>query len=385
VRYLLAVLAVFAMTVVSFGAEPKPPDPEPKDPVADPGVWKVIRFGPDPTVAAPAGTAAGNAKTMEVFAGASLTRVRAFAIDDILGLKQDGTAERDAEAWFTLKFCGSKLATNHKWEISTTVHGKGTALAGTNVDGHAWGESVQVVEYTGDNTNVLHGQLVVASSGSVGITVGFPAGFGITLEKQTRSQQNDVFDLKKQRSSAGPGKLCRVLVRTYAKAHVSAATLLGAASASLQGYLRGDLTMKGFCSVGEKECEDSFELDDDDTDTTYRLSHVKPPKGGSETETGTPPPTEPSDDERGTPAEPAEEETEPADPPAEEGGTSTPPAEEETETADPPAEGGTSTPPAEEETETADPPAEGGTSTPAGDSGGNPTPDGTPEDDPAGG
>lgn len=263
---------------------------------AGPGSWKTIRQGLDPEKIPAAAWPAGNARTMELRAGTAVTRVRALAITDPFSANQDGCAQADADAWFTLRFCGSAQATGHCWEINTKATGLGFIQAGADFAGSSSGQSMEVLEFTGDNTNGIVAQLSATDSGAAGFTFTIPPEFSLSAGGGAAGNKHDVYDLSEEVTSMGGGQVCRVRVSTYAKARVAAKCTLGAATVGIDAGCWGEIIMTGFCRVAGLLYKDEFRLFDDISDDS--LSGMEAPSGGIETDSGPPPPDTPTEEER---------------------------------------------------------------------------------------
>jgi hypothetical protein len=182
------------------------------------------------------------------------------------------------------------------WEITTSIEGRGFAIADIDLDGSAWAESAQLIKFTGDNTNFAVGQLAVQRKASVSVSFSLPAGIGLSLDKSQRRSGDDLFEVEEAQTTAGKGKCCRVRVKAYAKARVVAACNVGTAFASANGWLCASLKMTGFATVGEKKIKDVFRIVPVEPGEVE--SKVEKPTGGLEEKVGKVPTDEPTEDER---------------------------------------------------------------------------------------
>jgi hypothetical protein len=269
------------------------------------GSWQAQETGPNVFIPATPAPPQGNASKMEVVAHSVLTDIDANASTDPLSADEDGVAEARDTTWFTLAFVGSDEKTrDHRWSITTKIHGNGLGTADTSLDGSGWGESVQQVKFAGDNTNEAMGQLAVQQNASVKVTIGLPQGVSITLDKGTRSKGTDVFKISQTKTTSGPGKCCRVRVDTFAKARCVATSGLGLAFVAVCGELRGSLEMTGTCVIDDETVKDVLRIGPQGTDD--RASTTEPPSGGIEKDPDGTPTDEPTEAEReGEEEEPA--------------------------------------------------------------------------------
>jgi len=264
--------------------------------IAGPGSWKAIRYGADETEPGTPGKVTGNAMMMEVIAHAVYTGVSAMAMTDPLSANEDGTGSASDTVWYEMRFVGDSGATNLSWSIESSIRGQGDALADVCIQGSAWGESIEVISVTGDNTNSGVGQLAVTDSGSTKISLSAPPRVTVSLTQTMRSEGSDNYVVKKLKKTTGPGGKCRIRVETDAKAQAVARTIIGHASVSLIGYLHVDLEMKGICTFGSIRITDTFRIGPGGV-ITMSASGTTPPTGGVETRPGEIPTDDPADDE----------------------------------------------------------------------------------------
>jgi hypothetical protein len=228
--------------------------------LAGPGSWQAEVHGSSPDRLAAAGGVDGSADQLLVTSGALVSFVLGEASTTLFASAQAASASSCSESWFTLRYVGSDETVNHRWRITTRIHGYGNGSAETVLDGSANGESVQAVVITGDNENGGAGILGVHDNGSVGFTLGFPAGPGISIDKRGKSLGTDTYVVDRTRTTTGPGKACRASSEVTSKARVSVASVVGSAFVHLRGELRCDLTMIGLCDYRDVRVEDVYRV-----------------------------------------------------------------------------------------------------------------------------
>jgi hypothetical protein len=259
---------------------------------AGPGSWTAFEHGESARSPADEGHTGGNATRVCVRTGPFVAFVSAFAITDPLSEDQAGSGSGRTTNWYSLGFSGSAEATEHRWRITTWIHGSGDGTADGVIDGTAWGEAVLAVAFTGDNGNVACGQLAVDDSGGAAVSLTVPPGLRLDLQKRARSKETDVFVVDSTVTTTGSGKVCRVRVETAADVGLGAGSCLGVASAHLVGVLHGELLMTGTCRLGDRRVEDRFGVE-----PVIRESVFDPPSGGVE-QGELDPPDEPTEEER---------------------------------------------------------------------------------------
>lgn len=267
--------------------------------LAGPGSWKAVLYGDAVLPTNRGGTCSGNAQKLDVLAHDLLTTIDAYAATDLFHADEAGSAWDTSTSWYSLEFCGSDEAVEHKWTITTVIKGAGSAETFVSLEGSAYADSLQVIQFVGDHDNCGVGQLAVDDSTGVSYSLMVPLGFSATLSKSARTQGEDSYGVKVPRATAGEGKVCRVRADASVEAAIGASCVVTNAGAWIaeSTELKADLTMTGTCVYRGLKVEDTLRIEwvpaSDPTAT------VEEPSGGVEEEDPTDIPTDtPTDDER---------------------------------------------------------------------------------------
>jgi hypothetical protein len=271
---------------------------------AGPGTWKVVEQGDRYDAGMKTEKKSGNAKKLEASAGALRSRVDTDAETDFTSADEGGAAQSDSTSWYTLSFAGSADTTDHRWKITSRVHGDGEGHAYANLDCDAWADTLQIIQVSGDDDNRALGQIAVDDTGGVSYSLGVPVGFRVSLNKKSRTRGQDVFSVDTAHSTCGPGKACRVRVDAWAQASLQADSTLGAGSALAWGTLRADLEMKGYCRLATGETINDRLLIDGVTHDGEPVNHLDGPSGGFTHADGVPTDQPTAAERNGTPEDP---------------------------------------------------------------------------------
>ncbi len=230
--------AACVLSLVAFLAAPSPVAAKP-----GPGSWRGVHWrGPH--------TAAGKSDPDKLFVAAAdlSSRMSATMGTGSYLPDQEARGSEGCTTWLGLEFVGSdEETTDHKWTITTLIHGLGEAKADADTDATAYLDSIQIVQFSGDHENVGLGQIAVEDSGPIRLALGIPPAFRVALDKTARTHKEDDFDVKVARTTQGKGKACRVRIDTWVEATGAVKSTVGNAALSAQAILAGDIEMTGSC------------------------------------------------------------------------------------------------------------------------------------------
>ncbi len=261
-----------------------------------PGSWQAENWGQDPEASKLPSNPGSRTSYLDVYAGATASMVDAYLYTSISTGDQQAIGSDKATAWFGLKFVGSPNATNHKWKIITKITGFGWAYAEAVLEASCWGESLQYISVTGDNTNKDGGQLAVQDNAKVNLAISLPKSLSITFPKAARALTRDEFRISNSVCTMGSGKACRVRVDNKAQARGAAASTVQVAAVLMKADLDVEIEMIGFCDFAGLEITDRLLLSDAPDDGS--TAEVTPPTGGMVRGEGEVPTDMPTEDER---------------------------------------------------------------------------------------
>jgi hypothetical protein len=273
-------------------------------------LWQALRWGEDPGIpGAPtdgSGQTTPNENEMTVLAAATSSSVEVRLAKSHSALDLKNSAFDDCTTWFGLRFVGSPTARNHSWCISTTIRGDGTAQAGSDSSGRAWGESYQLIRVTGDHQNLCGGALAVKCGTGAHPPLPLPEEFLSSEGEPGPAAAEDGFDVARSESSRGNGETCRIEVEVRAGAAGLAGGTSGQAWTKTSASLGITIEMRGRCTIAGMEVEDRFVLTGAPDDPT---EVIDTPQDDAEEDGAAKAPADEPDD--GGPAEEGEEDAAP--------------------------------------------------------------------------